>query len=65
MSKPAVETSVESLFPGMLPEEVPSTPVAEEDADDRKQLRNERGRPDGDPEHDWQEAECAVIGNAR
>jgi hypothetical protein len=63
MSKPAVKSALEEMALPTPPEEVPTTLAGEEMLNEDNistlayQLWEERGRPDGDPELDWYEAE--------
>jgi Protein of unknown function (DUF2934) len=67
MSNPAVKTVLENVSPAALPEEVLSVPLTEHAANNDEiavlayRLWEERGRPDGDPEWDWYEAERMVM----
>jgi hypothetical protein len=70
MSKPAVKSALEDMCIPAPPEEVPTTLSAEGMSNEDHistlayQLWEERGRPDGDPELDWYEAERQLrMGN--
>jgi hypothetical protein len=66
MAKPSVQTAVESISPPMVPEEAS---LVSSDGETNKnldlatvayQLWEERGRPEGDPDCDWYEAERLI-----
>lgn len=63
MSKPAVKVAFENVLSLLLRDEIPNSPPAQmtatriEIASLANLLWEQRGRPVGDPERDWYEAE--------